>query len=458
MLALLAALAPELRSDVQSHGGEQDDVGMPKRMQEAGALLQTLLDQLPEGVTIAYGPPDFPIIASSRGLEELMGFPRRDLLGISGGGDTDDHGLFASDGATRPEAGRIPLYRASRFGETVRNEELVVKRRDGTRADILVDAQPITTPDGRVVGAISCWRDISEMKQAQRASRALEAQLQDADMRKNEFLAMLAHELKGPLAPIRNASDLLKRMTYGEPRLRMISDMLDRQVEVMARLLDDLLDLSRVTRGTLSLRRELVEMSAVIGQAVEWNRADVEAKRQQLTVTCPRSGVAIDGDPVRLAQMVSNLVGNAVKFTDAGGRIWIAAESDAGEVTVRVRDTGPGLDASELGNIFELFYQVDRTADRTGRGLGIGLSLVRRLVELHGGRVAVRSDGPGCGSEFVLVLPAGAADGARQPGVARAAKARDTARDHAKEAACPAGRTSPPGSPGASIGDAIPVS
>jgi PAS domain S-box-containing protein len=365
--------------------------------------LQTLLDHLPEGVAIVYGPPSFPVIASSRRLEELTGVHGDDLARLLSG--MEPRRLFLSDGLRRPLARELPLHRASRFGEEIRNEELVLVRPDGTRIDILVDANPIRTKTGGIVGAITCWRDVTDLKRSRDAMQKVEAQLRDADLRKDEFLGILAHELRGPLSPIRNAVQLLKAMASDEPRLHHIGDILDRQVTAVARLLDDLLDLSRVRRGNLSLRMEPVELFAVIDQAVEWNRAVIDSKGQQLTVIRPPTPMIVIGDPVRLAQVVSNLVGNAAKFTDAGGSIRISAEIVNAQALVRVRDTGPGLEPSELKNIFDLFFQLERTADRTGRGLGIGLSLVRRLVEMHGGQVQAFSEGRGSGSEFVFGLP-----------------------------------------------------
>ena len=362
------------------------------RAQNARVLVQTLLDHWPEAVAIAYGAPDFPIIASSQRLEELLGFSPHDLL-ANVAPDSDNCGLFLSDGVTRPHVEHIPMYRASRFGETVRNEALVVARPDGTRIDVVIDANPINSQAGDIVGAVTCWRDVTDMKQAQYALQIVEAQLREADLRKDEFLGILAHELRGPLSPIHNAVHLLKSMATEQPKLDQIGDILERQVKAIGRLLDDLLDLSRVTRGKLSLNMEPVEILPTINQAVEWNRAIIESKRQHLVVTHPQIPIVVNGDTVRLVQVVSNLLGNAAKFTESGGQIWVTAETANGEAVVRVRDTGPGLEASELVNIFDLFYQLERTVDRTGRGLGIGLSLVRRLTEMHGGRVEVFSEG-----------------------------------------------------------------
>jgi len=277
----------------------------------------------------------------------------------------------------------------------------------------------------------------------------VEAQLRDADRRKDEFIGMLAHELRGPLSPICNVVHVLKSIASGQPKLHEIGDILDRQMKAIARLLDDLLDLSRVTRGKLSLNIEPIEILPVINQAVEWNQAVIVSKEQQLVVTHPREPIVVNGDTVRLTQVVSNLVGNAAKFTDAGGRIWITAETANDEAIVRVRDNGPGVKASEVQNIFDLFYQLERTVDRTGRGLGIGLSLVRRLSEMHGGSVEVFSEGPGRGSEFLLRLPLlSTASSPRDRRFAEIDKACEIVRDHALQVTFPASDPASPTQPG----------
>jgi signal transduction histidine kinase len=245
----------------------------------------------------------------------------------------------------------------------------------------------------------------SGSRQARHALQPVEAQPREMDLRSDEFIGILAHELRGPLSAISNAVGVLQLMASSDPKLRQVRDILDRQVKAVARLLDDLVDLSYVTRGKLNLKAEPVDILSAIDQAVEWNHAVIEAKRQQLVVTPPPRPVFVKGDAIRLAQVVSNLLGNAAKFTDAGGSIWITVEAAEEQAIVRLRDTGPGLKASELSTIFDLFYQSDRTVDRSARGLGIGLALVRRLVEMHGGRVKAISEGPGCGSEFAFYLP-----------------------------------------------------
>jgi signal transduction histidine kinase len=230
-------------------------------------------------------------------------------------------------------------------------------------------------------------------------------ELKEADRRKDEFLATLAHELRNPLAPVRNAVQVLRLKGPDDPELRWGRDVIDRQVEHLTRLIDDLMDISRITRNKLELRKQRVELAEVITGAVESSRPAVEQCGHELTVTLPPQPIYLNGDLVRLAQVFQNLLTNAVKYTERGGQIWLTAERQGGDAVVRVKDTGVGIPGEKLPRLFEMFFQVDRTLERSQGGLGIGLSLVRRLVELHGGRVDARSEGVGKGSEFIVRLP-----------------------------------------------------
>jgi signal transduction histidine kinase/DNA-binding response OmpR family regulator len=229
---------------------------------------------------------------------------------------------------------------------------------------------------------------------------------QEADRRKNEFLSMLAHELRNPLAPIRNAVQILRLRGPREPEQQSIQDMIDRQVQQLVRLVDDLLDISRITRGKIRLQTEPTELTAVVQRAVETSRPLIDARRHDLTVSLPDQPVRVQGDPVRLAQVLGNLLNNAAKYTEDGGKIWLTVERANGEAVCRVRDTGLGIPPDMLASVFDPFTQVDRSLDRSQGGLGIGLTLVKQLVELHAGRVQVHSAGLDQGSEFVVRLPA----------------------------------------------------
>jgi PAS domain S-box-containing protein len=231
-------------------------------------------------------------------------------------------------------------------------------------------------------------------------------ELRQADRRKDEFLATLAHELRNPLAPLRNGLSILKLVGDGNRQVTgQTLAMMDRQLAQMVRLIDDLLDVSRITRGKLELRKEPVELAAVLHNAVESTRPLIESLGHEIAVTLPAQPLLLEADSTRLAQLFSNLLNNAAKYTERGGRIWLTAERLGDEAVVRVRDTGIGIPREKLLDIFEMFEQVDPSLDRSRGGLGIGLTLVKRLVELHGGRVEAHSDGLGQGTELVVRLP-----------------------------------------------------
>ena len=229
--------------------------------------------------------------------------------------------------------------------------------------------------------------------------------VQEADRRKDEFLAMLAHELRNPIAPIRNAVHVLRLCGSSDPEMEKPRAIIDRQLRQLTRLVDDLLDVSRITRGKICLQLEPVDVRTVVTSAVETSRPLIEARKHQLTVSLPEEPIFVNADRDRLSQVLSNLLNNAAKYTESGGSICVQAEQDGEEAVFRVSDTGAGIPPSMLPHIFDLFIQVDQSLDRSQGGLGIGLTLVRRLVEMHGGKVQASSEGPGRGSEFVVRLP-----------------------------------------------------
>jgi PAS domain S-box-containing protein len=236
--------------------------------------------------------------------------------------------------------------------------------------------------------------------------------LREADRRKDEFLAMLAHELRNPLAPLRNAITLLERLVPAGTTARTAVEMSDRQVRHMTRLVNDLLDVSRITQGKIELRREPVVVASAVRDAVDAIGPTVAQRDQRLTVRMPEAPPTILADAVRIAQVLENLLSNASKYTDSGGSIDLCVEEDGQEVVIRVTDTGIGIEPDHLAQVFELFTQIDATMDRAEGGLGIGLSLVRRLVEMHDGTVTAHSAGRGCGTSFVVRLPRSETEGA----------------------------------------------
>ncbi|MGE5833782.1 MAG: response regulator [Acidobacteriota bacterium] len=276
-----------------------------------------------------------------------------------------------------------------------------------------VDYVPVPVGPEILRAKVNFFLDLyRKTRQLERLNRNLElrvaertAELVDAARRKDEFLAMLAHELRNPLAAIRLAAQLVVLPELPQPQLAKSAAIIHRQVEHLVRLIDDLVDVSRITRGLISLRREPTEISAVVAQAIESSRPLIDAKHHILTVSVPDESLQVIGDAARLAQILGNLLNNAAKFTDAGGRIDLVVKRDGDDVAIQVTDNGVGISPEMLPKVFDLFTQIDRPLDRTSTGLGIGLALVHRLVEMHGGRVAAQSDGHGTGTSLLVHLP-----------------------------------------------------
>ena len=239
-----------------------------------------------------------------------------------------------------------------------------------------------------------------------RADRAVEEALKEVNQRKDEFLAMLGHELRNPLAPIRSAVQILRVHGSGNSELEWARAVIDRQTRHLSRLVDDLLDVSRIVRGQIVLQREEIDLAEIVRHGVETSRPLIRSRGHRLHVQLPQRPVWLPGDLTRLAQVLSNLLNNAAKYTDEGGDIWLEAQFEGQEAVLRVRDTGAGIAPSLLPRVFELFAQAERTLDRSQGGLGIGLTLVKLLVEMHGGTVEAKSPGLGAGAEFVVRLPA----------------------------------------------------
>ncbi|HUP24066.1 MAG TPA: PAS domain S-box protein [Thermoanaerobaculia bacterium] len=290
-----------------------------------------------------------------------------------------------------------PMAQVLRDGASIRERTVVIERPDETRIAVRVSIEPIRSESSEVLGAINVFRDVTEHEHLMEA-------LAESDRRKNEFLATLAHELRNPLAPIRYALDLLDRGDDDPKTRREARATMDRQLRQLVRLVDDLLDLSRLSKNKLRLRREPLELGPVLDSAFEAARPLVEGAGHELAVELPAEPVYVDGDSIRLAQVFGNLLNNAAKFTPKGGRVSVIVESESGEVTVRVGDTGVGIEAGHLPRLFEMFSQASPSLERSEDGLGIGLALVRALVELHDGSVEARSAGLGKGSEFVVRL------------------------------------------------------
>ena len=277
-------------------------------------------------------------------------------------------------------------------------DEFRVRYRDGREAWLESAGEVIRDEHGRAIRMLGTIRNITDRKQMEQA-------LRDADRRKDEFLATLAHELRNPLAAARSAVKFLQMKGPAIPELQWARDIIDRQTQAMTRLIDDLMDVSRINQGKIDLQLEHVELAKIVQGAVETCRSLIEEMSHELTVTLPAGPVIVNADLTRLAQVIQNLLNNAAKYTERGGRIHLSAELQGSDVLVSVKDTGIGIPADKLAGIFEMFSQVQGALSRAQGGLGIGLSLVKRLVEMHSGSIEAKSDGPGKGSEVVVRLP-----------------------------------------------------
>ena len=355
------------------------------------ALLDILLDHAPIGIALVN--PAFEFIRTNAELAAMTSHPV--------GGHV---GRRVSEVLPGLWPHIEPIYQRVRSGIVSRNVELSAKpcARDGEPKHLLVSHYPLYTA-GKLVAIGVIVVDISDRQRA-------EAKLQETDRRKDEFLAMLAHELRNPLAPIQTAVRLLAEHDPAEHDQAKLRDIIARQVTHLGRLVDDLLDVSRISRGRIVLQKTPMDLGLALKQAIETSRPLIDERRHRLDVQLPAEPLWVDGDCARLTQVIANLLNNAAKYTDQGGTITVFAQEEKPtesfkDVVVSVRDNGRGIDPKELPQLFQMFYQANRTLDRAEGGLGIGLSLVRSLVELHDGRVEARSAGLGHGSEFIVRLP-----------------------------------------------------
>lgn len=365
------------------------DVTQHKRAEEqaanARAQLQLVADSVP--ALISYVDADCHYRLHNRAYQrwfgrapdEVNGRHIRDVLGEAAWATIRPHAELALSGQPASYESLIPYQ-------------------DGGARWVAVTNTPDIAADGRVRGFVTHVIDVTERKQA-------EKERQEADRRKNVFLATLAHELRNPLAPLRNGLQLLRLAQDDAQSVENARGMMERQLQQMVRLIDDLLDVSRISRNRLELRREDIDLGAAVQSAVEASRPFIHSCGHELEVRLPREPVYLHADVIRLAQVISNLLSNAAKYTNRGGRIRLTVEQADGEVAITVTDTGIGIPTEHLPHIFEMFAQVDSALERSQGGLGIGLALARSLVEMHGGSIEARSAGAGTGSEFTVRLP-----------------------------------------------------
>ncbi|HUQ51427.1 MAG TPA: response regulator, partial [Gammaproteobacteria bacterium] len=360
--------------------------------------LETLLEAAPLGIYLV--GPDFRIRAVNPVARRAFG----DLPGGIDGRDFEEVMHLLREKPYADSMVRIFRHTLA-TGEPYFTREHATSRPDRDVVEYFEwRLERITLPGGEA-GLVCYFRDISPQVEARKAVEESREALKDADRRKDEFLATLAHELRTPLAPIHNALQILRVTGRDGAVARSVHDMMERQVNHMVRLVDDLMEVSRITRGKIDLRKQRVDLAAIVGSAVETTRPLIDAAGHLLTVDLGSEPLELDGDSVRLAQVFGNVLHNAAKFTPNGGQITVHAQRRGTEVVVSVRDNGAGIRADMLPKIFEPFMQAERTYNRAQGGLGIGLTLARSIVALHGGTIEACSAGLGAGSEFVVRLP-----------------------------------------------------
>jgi PAS domain S-box-containing protein len=290
------------------------------------------------------------------------------------------------------------ILRRIRNGQRLEHYETVRLRKDGTQVEISLTVSPVKAADGTIIGASKIARDITER-------RTMERQLREADRQKDNFIAILAHELRNPLGPIQNTVKILQLERSDDRDLRHYCEIIEKETLQINRLLGDLLDSSRITQGKLSLQKERIDLNSAVNRAVEASRFAIDEAGHKLTIASSLQPLIVEADPMRLAQVFSNLLNNAAKFTPAGGDIRVVAERHGNQAVVRVNDSGIGIAAELMPKIFDMFVQGETVTERSHGGLGLGLTLARDIVQLHGGTVEANSDGVGHGSEFVVSLP-----------------------------------------------------
>jgi PAS domain S-box-containing protein len=358
-----------------------------KQAEEARARLAAIVESSEDAIVSK--TLDGVILSWNAGAERLFGYTPHEAIGrpitliIPPDRQDEEHEILA---------------RIAR-GDRVEHFETVRVSKQGRRIDISLTVSPVRDRAGRIVGASKIARDITDRKRAEEA-------LQEADRRKDQFIALLAHELRNPLAPLRNGLQVMRLAGSDANAVAQAHGMMERQLGHMVRLIDDLLDISRISQNKMELRRSRVLLTDVVRSAVETARPAIEAAGHELIISLPPEPVHLDADLTRLAQVFSNLLTNSAKYTERGGRIWLAAERRGGEVIVSVRDTGIGIPGAALPRIFDMFSQVGRSIERATGGLGIGLALVKGLVEMHDGTVTAASEGQGKGTTFTVKLPA----------------------------------------------------
>lgn len=406
--------------------GALDDA-TPEELRQRLHSLQAVIARAPVPIAIAHDP-ECRFISANRALASLLGLPLDANISLTPPAGAQPPYRIQQNGKDIP-ATELPMQYAIAHRTSVSNAIEIV-RPDGTIVYVQNDVEPLYDTHGRIYGCVSVCVDLTDRRLA-------ENELREADRRKDEFLATLSHELRNPLAPMRTALEVMRLARENPDLVEKARATVERQLMHLVHITDDLLDVSRITQNKVDLKRERIDLRAALHSAVEATRPVIEASAHTLTLDLPALPVWTEADFTRLAQVFSNLLNNAAKYTDRGGRIRVNATSTGAEATVTVSDSGVGIPPAMLPRVFDMFTQLQAHRDRTHGGLGIGLTLARRLVELHGGTIEAKSEGTGRGSSFIVRLPVAqvtrteaapeAGGEARAPGVCRVLIAEDNA-------------------------------
>jgi len=384
---------------------------------EANGFAQALLESLQTGIVACDAQGVLTLFNGA--TREFHGLPATPLPPEQW---AEHYDLYRADGRTPMTREEIPLFRAL-SGERVRDVEMVIAPKNGAARNLCASGQSFYDGAGRHLGAVVSMYDITQSKQAEAALREAHDELeervaqrtseldkanfalQQADRRKDEFLATLAHELRNPLAPLRNGLQVMRLAGTDAESVERARAMMERQLTQIIRLVDDLLDVNRISRGTFMLRIERTNLIDIVHHAIETSGPPIEQQEHRLTVSLPPAPIYVDADAARLAQAFCNLLVNATKYTPKGGEIWLDLRRSGAHALISIRDSGVGIAPEMLRRVFEMFTQVDHSLETSQSGLGIGLTVVQRLIEMHGGSVEAKSAGLGRGSEFIVKLP-----------------------------------------------------
>jgi len=362
------------------------DITERRRAERAQATLAAIVESSEDAIISE--DLEGRIMTWNTGAERLFGYREEEVIG------QPITLIIAPDHVDE----EVAILRRILNGERLEHYETARVRKDGTHLHVSLTVSPINGTDGAIVGVSKIARDITERKR-------MEQQLLEADRQKDNFIAILAHELRNPLSPIRNAVKILEIERPDDRDLLTYCDLIDKEAMQINRLLDDLLDISRISTGKLSFQKQRIDVATAVNTAVETSRPMIDEAGHKLTINLPAELLMVEADPTRLAQVFSNLLNNAAKFTESGGHIRVAVERQDGRAVVRVKDSGIGISPELLPKVFDMFVQGDMMAERTHGGLGLGLTLARDIVEFHGGSIEARSEGTGRGSEFIVSLP-----------------------------------------------------